>query len=165
MWRKQIGSNNYKQKFNEKCEQKILVNKCYSDNTWKQTLTEHSNPKVWITTTTLYICYKLWLCCPSQLDGVQVKYDMFLAAFNPTTLLCLRRLGPILLPYHCKTTAKLFIIDERFQQQSPGPMFPVIIGFVVRCSVATRKPECKDIQALAILSKSITSTRDCLTCL
>lgn len=90
---------------------------------------------------------------------------MFLAAFNPTTLLCLRRLGPILLPYHCKTTAKLFIIDERFQQQSPGPMFPVIIGFVVRCSVATRKPECKDIEALAILSKSITSTRDCLTCL
>lgn len=89
---------------------------------------------------------------------------MFLAAFNPTTLLCLRRLGPILLPYHCKTTAKLFIIDEQFQQQSPGPMFPVIIGFVVRCSVATRKPECKDIQALAILSKSITSTRDCLTC-
>lgn len=103
----------------------------------------------------MYICYKLWLCCPSQLDGVQVKYDMFLAAFNPTTLLCLRRLGPILLPYHCKTTAKLFIIDERFQQQSPSPMFPVIIGFVVRCSVATRKPECKDIQALAILFKSV----------
>lgn len=37
------------------------------------------------------------------------------------------------------------IVDERFQQQSPGPVFPVILGSIMRCSVATRKPERKDI--------------------